>query len=307
MELELRHLHAFLAVVESGSLTEAARRLEMSQPTLTQAIQGLERSLGGVLFERSSQGMKPNALGHAIEARARVIAGEVSRVRRDIGELLSVQRGRVIVGGGPVFTHPAIRGAMAQFRQDHPKVEVEVTEVLIRNVISAVKSGEVDYAIANFDAVVDDDVVREVLLPSQRVSLVTGAGNPLARKRRVTLKELWPGPWVLPARGRVFRAKLDEVFRAAGLPPVQAAIECSSVFLMSRYLQDSNLIAPLQDSIISDELKHKVLVPLPVREIDWKVDIGVVYRRGVPLPPAAGKLLDDIQRACKAYPRATRR
>jgi DNA-binding transcriptional LysR family regulator len=306
LELELRHLQAFLAVVESGSLTEAARRLGMRQPTLTQTIQGLERSLGGVVFERSSQGMRPNALGRAIEARARVIAGEVGRVHRDIGELLSVQRGRVIIGGGPVFAHPAIRDAMAKFRKAHPKIEVEVNDVLIREVIPAVKAGEVDYAVANFGALDDDEVVREVLLPAQRVSLIASASNPLTRKRRVSLEELWPGPWLLPVQGRAFRAKLDEIFSAAKLPPPQAAIECNSIFLIKTYLEGSDLIAPLQDTIIGDELKRNILRTINVPEIDWKVDVGVVYRRGVPLPPAAGKLLDGIRGACAAFRRASR-
>src|SRR5579864_793857 len=147
MEIELRHFRAFLAVVENGSLGEAAKRLGVSQPTLTHIIQALERELGGVLFNRSSQGMELNGLGRAIEARARVIVGEVGRAEREIGELLDAQRGRIVIGGGPVFAHPAIRRGVGRFREAHPKVEIELHYVFNRKVIPEIKAGEIDYAI----------------------------------------------------------------------------------------------------------------------------------------------------------------
>lgn len=301
MDIELRHFRAFLAVVENGSLGEAAKRLEISQPTLTHIIQALERALGGVLFNRSSQGMKPNALGRALEARARVIAGEVGRAHREIGELLDAQRGKVVIAGGPVFVHPAIRRAVARFRQTHPKVEIEIREVLIREVIPAVRAGEIDYAIASFDELTDEDVTREVLLARQTVSIMTSADNPIAKKRRISLEEIWPGPWLLPTQGRVFRSKLDEIFRASGFPPLRATIECNSIFLMKRYLLESNLLTPVPNMLISDEIDRAIITPLRVPRLNWKFDVGVIYRRDVPLPPAAAKLLDEIKRACARH------
>jgi DNA-binding transcriptional LysR family regulator len=301
MEIEFRHCRAFLAVIENGSLGEAAKRLGVSQPTLTHMIQGLERALGGVLFNRSSQGMEPNALGRAFEARARVIAGEVGRAEREIGELLDAQRGRVVIGGGPVFAHPAIRQAVARFRASHPKVEIDVRDVLIREVIPAIKAGEVDYAIANIDDIDDDEVTREVLLPRQPIAIVTSAANPIAYKPEITLEEIWPGPWLLPAPNRTFRQKLDEIFRAAGLPRLEAAIECSSIFLTKDYLLESNLLSPLQELLLDDEIDRDRLRSLRIPELNWAVDIGVVYRCGVPLPPAAAKLLDAIKRSCAEH------
>ncbi len=301
MEIELRHFRAFLAVIENGSLGEAAKRLEISQPTLTHIIQALERNLGGALFNRSSRGMELNEMGRALEARARVIAGEVGRARREVVELLDAQRGKVVIGGGPVFCHPAIRRAVAEFRRAHPKVEIEIRDVLIREAIPAVKAGEIDYAIANFDEIADKEVTREILLARQAISIVTSAENPLHRKRRVSLEEIWAGPWLLPTAGRVFRTRLNEFFRAVGLPPVQATMECNSVFLMMRYLREGNLLVPVQDLLVADEIDRDIIKSLRIPELDWQVDVGVIYRREVPLPPAAGKLLDEIKRHCARH------
>jgi len=301
MEIELRHFRAFLAVVENGSLGEAAKRLGVSQPTLTHIIQALERELGGVLFNRSSQGMEPNALGRAIEARARVIVGEVGRAEREIGELLDAQRGRIVIGGGPVFAHPAIRRGVGRFREAHPKVEIELREVLIREVIPEIKAGEIDYAIATFDDLGDDEVTREIILPRQRVMIMTSAENTIAQKNHVTLEEIWPGPWLLPTKGRMFRTTLDEIFKNAGLPPVEASIECNSIFLMKSYLLAGGIISPFHEMLVREEIERDIVRPLRIPELNWTLDIGVVYRRGVPLPPAAARLLDAIKRSCAEH------
>jgi len=296
--IELKHLRVFLAVAESGSLGEAAKRLKISQPNLTHVIQSLERSVGGLIFVRSSRGMTPSALGRALEARARVITGEVGRMWREVGELLDIERGSVVVGGGSAFAHPAIKRALKQFCRTYPKVEIEIRDMIVRQVIPAVKAGEVDYAIATVHKLGDDEVTQEVLLPDQRVSIFAGANDPIARKRRVSLQEIWPGPWLLPAKGTVFRSRFEEFFRAAGLPPPQATIACSSLFLLKSYLLQGNIFTPLVGYQVGNEIERNLVRPVRIPELDWKFDIGVIYRTGVPLPPAAAKLLEGIREAC---------
>ncbi|HXE28787.1 MAG TPA: LysR family transcriptional regulator, partial [Stellaceae bacterium] len=82
MDLEFRYLRDFVAVMESGSLGDAARRLKTSQPTLTRSVKLLERSVGGALFDRTPHGMRPTALGRALERRARIILGELGSTQR---------------------------------------------------------------------------------------------------------------------------------------------------------------------------------------------------------------------------------
>ena len=82
--MELTKLRHFLAVLETGSLGDAARRLNISQPALSKSIQSLEQSIGGPLFMRSPRGMTPTAMASAIELRSRIIAAEVlGRARPD--------------------------------------------------------------------------------------------------------------------------------------------------------------------------------------------------------------------------------
>lgn len=297
--VELRQLRHFLAVIDGGSLGDAARRLHVSQPSLTKSIQSLERAVGGALFERSIQGMKPTALGRGLETRARVIAGEVSRAKREIGELLNAQRGKVVIGSGPSFAHGVLPRALARFYTTHPGIQVTVIDGLTRDVLPLVKTGEIDYAFFSPpDSLVEDELEHEVLLPDQKVSVVTTAQNPLATRRRVSAKEIWAQPWTLPTPPDYVRTELDARFQELGLPPVQPVIEHNSVFTAKSVLREGNFVAIFIDMLIEDELKRKDLRVVRVPELTWKVHHSAIYRRGIPLPAAAEKLLEVVRAVC---------
>jgi LysR family transcriptional regulator of abg operon len=297
--LELRQLRHFLAVVDGGSLGDAARQLRVSQPSLTKSIQALERSVGGALFERSVQGMKPTALGRGLEVRARVIAGEVGRAEREIHELLGAQRGKVIIGTGPSFAHAILPIALARFYKTHPAIEVTVIDGLLGNVLPLVKTGEIDYAFYLAPDDLDEDaLIHEVLIPGQRISVVTAASHPLAARRHVSVKELWAQPWTLPIPPDYIREKVEVRFRELGLPPLRPVIEHSSIYAAKSIVRGGNFVAVFLDMMVEDEIKRKTLRRIAVPEMTWKMDHCAIYRRGVPLPPAARKLLDEIRAVC---------
>lgn len=297
--LELRQLRHFLAVVDGGSLGDAARQLRVSQPSLTKSIQALERSVGGVLFERSVQGMKPTALGRGLEARARVISGEVSRAEREIHELLGAQRGKVVIGTGASFGHAILPVALARFHRTHPAIEVTVIDGLLGKVLPLVRTGQIDYAFyVAPDRLAEDDLAHEILLSGQGISIVTTASNPLAARRQVSAKEIWNQPWTLPIPPNYIREKLEARFRELGLPPLRPVVEHSSTHAAKSIVREGNFVAIFIDMIVEDEIYRKTLCRVHVPEMSWKVDHSAIYRRGVPLPAAAQKLLEEIRAVC---------
>ncbi len=297
--MELRQLRHFLEVVDRGSLGDAARHLQVSQPSLTKSIQALERSVGGTLFERSVQGMKPTALGRGLEARARVIAGEIGRAKREIGELLGAERGKVVVGTGPSFGHTVLPLALARLYRTHPGIEVRMIDGFLDTVLPLVKTGAIDYAFfVAPDQLGEEDLDHEILLPAQEIGIVTNARNPLGARRNISAEEIWHEPWTLPIPPDFFRGKLERRFRELGLPPPQPVIEHSSVFAAKNILRTGNFVSILASMLVKDEIERKELCRLDVPDLVWKVDHSVIYRRGITLPPAAKKLLEEIRAVC---------
>ncbi|MBW1601444.1 LysR family transcriptional regulator [Streptomyces sp. JJ66] len=148
MELELRHLRVVRAVAEAGSLTKAASALGVAQPALSAQLKRVERMLGGQLFERSRQGVRPTALGELVLHRTRVVLPAVAALQEE-----AVRFAR---GGGQARgfrlggTHgPLLGGLVDRLASAHPGVPVTTQTSWSERVLAeAVRAGRLDFALA---------------------------------------------------------------------------------------------------------------------------------------------------------------
>jgi DNA-binding transcriptional LysR family regulator len=305
VDLEFRYLRDFLAIVESGSLSDAARRLKTSQPTLTRSVKQLEQSVGGAVFDRTPQGMRPTALGRALERRARIILGELGSAQRELDDLVEGRRGRVVVGTGPVFGAVILPRAIARFQLKHPRIDVGVVQAQLRETMPAVVTGELDCAFHSApDGLASRDLTHRVLLRGQSVSLVARRDHPLAGKKRVPLAEIAKQPWLLPRRPDFLRSCFDRLFEDAGLTPPSPLIEYNSITNAPRFLRENKMLMTIVVStMIEDMLKSRALTRLNVPGFRLRADSSFIFRRGVPLPAPAALLLDHVAAVCDEYMR----
>lgn len=300
MDLEFRYLRDFLAVIECGSLGDAARRLKTSQPTLTRTVKLLEQAVGGAVFDRTPQGMRPTALGRALERRARIIIGEVGAARRELDDLVEARRGQVVVGTGPVFGAVILPTAVARFQARYPAIDVSVVQSRMRETLAGVKNGEIDCAFHSApEGLAAEDLAHKVLLRGQMPVIVARHDHPLAAKKRISLAEIAAQPWVMPRRPDFMRVRFEAIFTRAGIAPPSPVIEYTTVMSAPRFLAaDARLVTFIIDTMIAADLKSGALVCLPVTRFGWRVDSSVIFRRGMPLPPAAARLVEHVRAVC---------
>jgi DNA-binding transcriptional LysR family regulator len=297
--MELSKLRHFLAVLETGSLGDAARQLNISQPALSKSIQSLEQAFGSPLFVRSARGMTPTAAASAIRERVRVIATEVDRAEVEIREISGAARGRIVIGSGPSFAQSILPRAIAKLLQASPNVEVVVRDGFIDTLLPAVKSGEIEYALLTLSPQLQQpDLDTEVLLPRNRALVVVGSHNPLLSQHNVSLEDAWPGPWVLARQSDQLRRKLTEFFSRAGLPAPRPALELGSIPLALTALREGNLISFLPEILVRQDLSDGTLHQI-LPELTWERSLGAVFRRGSVFTAAARKLLDEIRAASR--------
>ena len=134
-------------VVDAGSLSRAAAQLGVSQPALTAQLQRIERQLGGRLFERTREGVRPTDLGYFVVDSARIVLADMTHLMDGVTERVNPRR-----SGGPVRaaggSGPLVPLFAARLREalHLPEVGTEV-ESTNRALFKLLETGQVDFAI----------------------------------------------------------------------------------------------------------------------------------------------------------------
>jgi len=137
-------LKDFLAVAECGSLSEAARRYGVSQPTLTRRIAALESSLGAELFRRSPRGLELTEAGEAVVEPARQMEREAQALELAVSGRDRALAGTVRITATEGLAVEWLTPALADFREQHPRIDLEI---IVRNTALNVLRREADIAI----------------------------------------------------------------------------------------------------------------------------------------------------------------
>lgn len=176
MSVELRHLRYFVAVVEEGQISAAARRLHLAQPAMTQAIKALEQFVGVALLDRHPRGVTPTAAGARLfsGAKATIAAAEatVALAREEAPE-----RRTVTIGAIPAA--PRLGEIAAAFRRAHPEVAIVWKPLDFVDDARVVGDGEVDAAFVLPAYRVDDELRMEDVF-SLPVYVYVSTESPLA-------------------------------------------------------------------------------------------------------------------------------
>lgn len=217
--MELRELRAFVAVVEEGGLSAAARRLHVSQPALSQTVSGLERQLGAKLLVRGSTGVLATEAGTALLAEARGVLARHDQALRVMARYTGAGGGALRIGIPLELPAGLLDPALADLAEVHPDTRVQARHLSSAEQLVALRSGELDVGFLRerpsgpqFDALL---VVREKL----GVLLAAGQAAELAGPDGIALEALVGLQWVgFPRSGSPpWYDELTAVLRGHGL------------------------------------------------------------------------------------------
>jgi DNA-binding transcriptional LysR family regulator len=163
MRFTLRQLEYYVAACESGSVTEAALNIPVSQSSVSAAIAQLERALGvELLIRHHAQGVSPTPAGRRFLARARALLREADELERFASELTEDLSGPLDLGC-LVTIAPLVTPRLCQdFTARHPAVTIELVEAGQDELLARLRSGALSLALT-YDLQLGDDVAFEQL------------------------------------------------------------------------------------------------------------------------------------------------
>ncbi len=292
MQLNLHRLWIFMQVVECGGFSAAAQRLYMSQPSVSNQVRQLERSLNTTLIDRSGARIRPTAEGDVLMGYARQIFQLADEAVAALHQLSGVRTGRLVVGGTTNVGTYLLPELMADFRRHYPGVDCDLFVGTGAQVLKQLTDGGVGLAMLTDPPSGSHLVTTPVL--SERLLIVSAPGHRLAGKT-VRPDDLAGERFVLRERGSSARDDADEALASWRLGPI-ATHEVWGADTLTQAVADGEGIAPVSEHAVRGDLADGRLVtidvdpPLPTR------DVVLAHRRDRLLAPAEAAFLTHVTR-----------
>ena len=213
LAMDRKQLRAFVAVAEQRSFSAGARVLGTVQSNVSAHVARLEKQLGVLLIDRSTNELTDE--GRVVFERARRIEGEFEALDADVASLRDVVSGSVRLGAIGTTARWLVAPLLDAVTAQYPEIRVIVLDATTTSLVPNLASGAVDLAIVNLP-VDETDLLVEPLFDEDRI-LIVPDGHPLADHDSVTLSELSRHELLLEARGTAFRDVLDQAATAEGV------------------------------------------------------------------------------------------
>ena len=301
--LELRQLRQLAAIAESGSINAAAKALAIAQPALSRSLQALEASVGVRLVERTTRGVTVTEYGQSLLRYAHQIEATLRQAAEEMDAIRGVPSATIRVGAGPVEGAAIASVAIDRVLRRYPGANVTVREGLYPALEPLLVAGELDFVVGGAIPTLDGQLHRAGLqfeyIGEMRPCLVVRAQHPLAKKRRVTFRDLQRAEWVIPFGNTLARTRFNRAFEDHGLPPpvgrIAAAVSSwTAVGLILR----NDLVALVPQQLIRGELQSGALKALTMVERTLTTPVYLVTREGAFVPPVCRDVIAEIRTAC---------
>ncbi|HZJ27563.1 MAG TPA: LysR substrate-binding domain-containing protein [Acidimicrobiia bacterium] len=279
--MELRRLEMFLAVVDHGTFTAAARAVHVSQPGLSKAIAELERELGTPLFDRIGRSVRLTAAGRALVEPARLVARDVESGVSAVSAVAGLEAGSISLACLPTLAADPTAGLVGAFRSAHPGIRVELAAPDDpRHLLAMLRGGDVELAIG--DEPPDRRGLTTHQLGDQDLVAVLPPGAEVGT-RPMSLGELATHALVVGTQGSSTRRLLDEALAQTGVEPTIAVETAQREAVLPLVLAGAGVaLLPRPIAALAERLGAVVRPTRPV--VSRSV---VLAHRAVTLSPAA--------------------
>ena len=294
MKVTLRQLEVFDAVAFTGSVSEAARKVSLTQSATSMALRDLERQLGCALFHRHNNRLIINERGRRLQSKVRsllITAGDLERIAQD-----KTHRGTLIIGASPMVGNYMLPQVCAAFLGTHPEVDIKLE---VRNEIELLDSLEkmqIDVAFAELTS----HRRNLKITPWRQEDLIIFAppNHRFAGRAPLYPEALKDEAWCLQFRATSTRNTLMSPI-LKHIPMLKIVLETQSIEALKGAVRAGIGIGCLSRHAIANELETGVLAELHVTGLDLSRPLSVISHADVELSDMHQEF---IQVAMHTYP-----
>ncbi|MEM8811801.1 MAG: LysR family transcriptional regulator [Pseudomonadota bacterium] len=294
MKLDERHLIQLAAVVQTGSVTEGADLLGMTQPAVSRTLSTLEKRLGEPLFQRGRRPLQPSPLALALADQGMVMLTASRKASETVRNFREGEAGTIRVAGTPFFMDALISSMTAEFQNTHPEIRVDQSYGYIKDLREAIHADRIDLAICPIDILGEGSGLGfEEILPGRNV-VACSVLHPLLGKRKPSAQELLEFPWIAPPPGSPLYADLHSILLSLGATEIKVRYSGGSLASVINYMTRTNALTVLPHSVVFAYRNEQTMTALPFQIPHPDRALGILRLSEAPYVPIVDKYARHI-------------
>ena len=285
MNIELRQLRYFVAVAEELHVGRAAQRLNMTQPPLSQSIQGLEAMLGAALFIRAKRGITLSAAGHALLPEARRLIKDSQALPELVRSAALGESGQLSIAFISTADYHLLPPVLREFRKRYPQVKLSLREATSDVQLEALRLGQIDLGlvIPPIPDKLAELVNYQAMMAEPLILAAPEDAKWLGKKKSVSLNQCQGQPLIIfpRANGPALYDAIVGCFQNAGITPEigQEAIQMQTIIGL--------VSAGMGIALVPQSVSNLKRPGVAYRDIDQStplIETGVAWRKDNPSP-----------------------
>lgn len=228
--MELRQLQYALQIAAEKNFSRAAEKLHIAQPSLSQQLSKLEKELGVLLFQRSTNSVELTHAGASFMVKAQAILDMAGQLQSEMEDISQMKKGKLIVGSLPITGSHILPQVLPVFQERHPGIEIQLVEETTKNLERLTAGGQTDISLLTLP-IMEASLEADPLL-EEEIVLAVPPHHPLAeryeRQQEADIAELKEEPFIVLKKGQGFRQIAFELCARHGFEP-RVVFESSNI------------------------------------------------------------------------------
>lgn len=273
--MELSQLEVFLAVARERRFSRAAEKLHRTQSAVSQTIRKLEDELGESLFDRSSREGVLTDAGQVLHEYAEKLLNLRGEAAESLVELRELQKGKLVIAANE-FTALYLLPVLAEFRRLHPMIKITVQRSLGSHIPDDVLRYKAELGVLSYEP--QEPSLHSVVVYLDELVFVVPPNHPLAPAAEVSIRQLGAESFVAHIVSSPYREKVLQLFKTHKTP-LHMDLELPTLQAIKQFVAMGNGVALIPEISVETELARRELVRIPVRELQLKRKLRLIYRK----------------------------
>lgn len=285
--MELSQLEVFLTVARERRFSRAADKLFRTQSAVSQTVAKLEDELGEPLFDRSSRDAVLTDAGKVLYEYAEKLINLRGEAAESLTELRELQKGKLVIAANE-FTVLYLLRVLGEYRRLHPMIKITVERALGSHIPDDVLRYAAEFGVLSYEP--QEPNLHSIVVYLDELVFVVPPKHPLASSRQVSIRQLGAESFVAHIVSSPYRDRVIQLFKTHKTP-LHMDLELPTLQAIKQFVAMGNGVALVPEISVESELARGELVRIPVRELQLKRKLRLIYRRDANLSHAARAFL----------------